>query len=76
MPLYKYSVSCDGCDYRTEPWAANEEEAIWGCGTDPKTAKCPKCGGRLKATTTASTSTDFSDLQRKLERSWEPADEK
>lgn len=74
MPLYKYTVSCDGCDYRTEPWATNEEEAIWQCGVDSKTAKCPKCGGQLKAKTSARLST-FDELEKKLDRSWEPVDE-
>jgi hypothetical protein len=50
----QYIVSCDGCDFRHYPWAADAEEAIWECGVG-KTAKCPKCGGQLKATPSAST---------------------
>lgn len=55
MPLLLYTVSCDSCDYRKHPWAANEEEAIWGCKVEHEMSKTPKCVGQLKATTSAST---------------------
>jgi hypothetical protein len=76
MPLYQYVVTCDGCDFRREPWAASAEEAVWQCGVDSKTAKCPECSGQLTATTSATPLSTFDELKEKLNRSWEPADDK
>ena len=74
MPLYQHVVTCNGCNFRREPWAANADEAIWGCGVDPKAAKCPECGGQLKATTSGSPISSLEALERGLHPSWELAD--
>lgn len=83
MPFNQYVVTCEGCDFCKHYWAIDSQHAIadvlWHFGIIQwrESTKCPECGGQLKATTSAPTaSAEFSELKRKLERSWEPADEK
>ncbi len=81
MPFRKYVVSCDGCDFRKHHLAIDPPhaiaEALWYLGIIQwrESTKCPECGGQLKAEITAELST-LAELKQKLDRSWEPADDK
>ena len=60
MPIRKYVVSCDKCDFRKHHWAIDArhaiEEALWYLGIIQwrESTNCPECGDQLKAETESS----------------------